>query len=148
MLHLPRTYFKRLLYQGLTFVVVTNCLTLSIYPQSQTESSDATVKAHSPNLIGGQPVSASSLNKSDQPTRARMKEAFGNTRMGFEANRGQTDPRVEFFSRAKGHSLFLTANEAVLTLPKVKTGGGRTKQRVTVHRPLLLPLRTLRIGEL
>ena len=31
--------------------------------------------------------------------------------MFFEANQGQTDPRVKFLSRGHGYSLFLTANE-------------------------------------
>jgi uncharacterized repeat protein (TIGR01451 family) len=36
--------------------------------------------------------------------------------MFFEANQGQTDPRVKFLSRGHGYSLFLTANEALLNL--------------------------------
>ena len=34
--------------------------------------------------------------------------------MFFEANQGQTDPRVKFLSRGHGYSLFLTGDEAVL----------------------------------
>jgi uncharacterized repeat protein (TIGR01451 family) len=36
--------------------------------------------------------------------------------MFFEANQGQTDARVKFLSRGHGYGLFLTADEAVLTL--------------------------------
>ena len=36
--------------------------------------------------------------------------------MMFEANRGQTDPRVKFLAHAPGYTLFLTEQEAVLTL--------------------------------
>ena len=36
--------------------------------------------------------------------------------MYFEANQGQTDPRVKFLSRGHGYSLFLTADEALLDL--------------------------------
>ncbi|PYX28521.1 MAG: hypothetical protein DMG80_16535, partial [Acidobacteria bacterium] len=36
--------------------------------------------------------------------------------MYFEANQGQTDSRVKFLSRGHGYGLFLTADEAVLTL--------------------------------
>lgn len=36
--------------------------------------------------------------------------------MFFEANQGQTDPRVKFLSRGRGYGLFLTADEAVLEL--------------------------------
>src|SRR5262249_36914345 len=35
-----------------------------------------------------------------------------------EINRGQTDSRVKFLSRGRGYSLFLTGNEAVLSLRK------------------------------
>jgi hypothetical protein len=35
----------------------------------------------------------------------------------FEPNQGQTDPQVCFLSRAKGGTLFLTSDEAVLALP-------------------------------
>jgi hypothetical protein len=34
----------------------------------------------------------------------------------FEANQGQTDPRVKFVARGSGYGLFLTSDEAVLTL--------------------------------
>jgi uncharacterized repeat protein (TIGR01451 family) len=34
----------------------------------------------------------------------------------FEANQGQTDPRVKFMARGRGYGLFLTADEAVLEL--------------------------------
>jgi hypothetical protein len=37
--------------------------------------------------------------------------------MSFEANTGQTDPRVKFLARAPGYTLFLTDREAVLSLP-------------------------------
>jgi hypothetical protein len=36
--------------------------------------------------------------------------------LSFEANRGQSDPRVDFVSRGQGYSVFLTGQEAVLTL--------------------------------
>lgn len=38
--------------------------------------------------------------------------------LSFEANYGQTDGRVKFLSRGRGYSLFLTGNEAVLSLQK------------------------------
>ena len=36
--------------------------------------------------------------------------------LSFEANRGQTDPSVNFLSKGRGFTLFLTGREAVLTL--------------------------------
>jgi hypothetical protein len=40
--------------------------------------------------------------------------------MTFEANRGQTDRRVNFLSRGSGYTLFLTPTEAVLSLHRGK----------------------------
>jgi hypothetical protein len=36
----------------------------------------------------------------------------------FEANQGQTSPQVNFLARSPGYTLFLTAGEAVLSLPQ------------------------------
>jgi hypothetical protein len=44
--------------------------------------------------------------------------------MRFEPNQGQTDPRVKFLARGAGYGVFLTPQQAVLTL------GGRTKSAV------------------
>lgn len=41
---------------------------------------------------------------------------FGKSVLGFEANQGQTDLRVKFLSRGSGYNVFLTDDEAVLTL--------------------------------
>ena len=49
---------------------------------------------------------------------ARIVEGYGKLPRAFEANRGQTAPQVKFLSRGAGYSLFLTSNEAVLTLGK------------------------------
>ena len=45
----------------------------------------------------------------------------------FEANRGQTDARVKFLSRGPGYTLFLTNNEAVLSLRNAECRGGSAK---------------------
>jgi hypothetical protein len=41
--------------------------------------------------------------------------------LAFEANRGQTDPRVDFVARGIGHTVFVTPTEAVLVLAKPAT---------------------------
>ena len=48
--------------------------------------------------------------------KAFVAEAYGKLPLAFEANQGQTDDSVEFISRGSGYTLFLTANEAVLSL--------------------------------
>jgi hypothetical protein len=45
--------------------------------------------------------------------------------MVFEANQGQSDPRVKFMARGAGYGLFLTSDEAVLSLqPSPKQAAG------------------------
>ena len=48
--------------------------------------------------------------------RGRLVQAYGRLPMSFEANRGQTDPRVRFLGRGSSYTLFLTEDEAVLAL--------------------------------
>jgi hypothetical protein len=45
-------------------------------------------------------------------------EGYGRLPLAFEANQGQTDPQVKFVSRGAGYNMFLTSNEAILTLHK------------------------------
>jgi hypothetical protein len=58
-------------------------------------------------------------NASPVESRARVLNSLGRLPLSFEANRGQTDPRVRFVSRGSGYTLFLTRRgEAVLSLRK------------------------------
>ena len=68
---------------------------------------------------------------SDASTRTRLEEAYGKLPLSFEANAGQTDPRVIFLSRSPGFMVFLTPIEAVLVSSTVRhesllTFGGRS----------------------
>ena len=45
-------------------------------------------------------------------------DATASLPVSFEANRGQTDPQVNFISRGAGYTLFLTPTEAVVTLQR------------------------------
>lgn len=46
----------------------------------------------------------------------RVIKLYGQLPLSFELNQGQTDSRVQFLARGAGHTLFLTASEAVLLL--------------------------------
>ena len=46
----------------------------------------------------------------------QLRSAIAGLPLAFEANQGQTDPKVRFLARGSGYGLFLTADEAVLTL--------------------------------
>ncbi|HXW90083.1 MAG TPA: SBBP repeat-containing protein [Terriglobales bacterium] len=48
--------------------------------------------------------------------RQRFLTSFAHLPLIFEANQGQTDPRVRFLARGSGYALFLTAQSAVLAL--------------------------------
>jgi chitobiase/beta-hexosaminidase-like protein/beta-propeller repeat-containing protein len=48
----------------------------------------------------------------------RVLGAYEKLPLAFEANRGQTDPRVKFFSRGPGYTVFLTSNETVLAFER------------------------------
>ena len=54
----------------------------------------------------------------DTTTKTRLVENYGKLPLSFEANRGQTDKKVQFISRGQGYGLFLTPTEAVLSLHK------------------------------
>ncbi len=60
--------------------------------------------------------SPSRLSAPDEATRTRLSESYGKLPLQFEANEGQTDPRVKFTSRGNGYNLFLTSDEAVIQL--------------------------------
>ena len=48
--------------------------------------------------------------------------------LSFEANRGQTDPSVNFLSRGQGYTLFLCGREAVLALRNPSSAARGQKQ--------------------
>jgi len=56
-----------------------------------------------------------------QKADGRWTEAYGKLPLAFERNVGQTDPRVRFVSRGSGYQLFLTSDEAVLSLHRTTT---------------------------
>jgi hypothetical protein len=66
-------------------------------------------------LLGDPAIGSTSATQASQH---RLVEAYGKLPLSFEINQGQTDRRVRFLSRGRGYALFLTGNEAVLTLHK------------------------------
>ena len=67
-------------------------------------------------LSQSNPVPPGSTAKADPKTQVRILDQCGKLPLGFEANHGQTDAQVKFLSRTSEYTLFLTGNEAVLTL--------------------------------
>jgi Beta-propeller repeat len=62
---------------------------------------------------------------SNRENAPRTPVSFGRLPLGFEANQGQTDARVKFFSRGPGYALFLTQDETVLRLDGPKKSSMR-----------------------
>src|SRR5260370_27581225 len=61
-----------------------------------------------------------SANAPSPASKQKVAEEYGKLPLSFEANHGQTDPKVKFLSRGPGYQLFLLPNEAVLTLEKAR----------------------------
>ncbi|WP_441303061.1 DUF7948 domain-containing protein [Candidatus Nitrospira allomarina] len=60
---------------------------------------------------------------------------FSHTPLSFEANQGQTDSHVQYLSRGNGYNLFLTSNEAVLTLTKADQTNTGTAESANKSEP-------------
>ncbi len=57
------------------------------------------------------------------PTHANSRPvpaSYGHLPLMFEPNQGQTDPRVRFIARGSGYGLFLTDQDAVLSLQRTQ----------------------------
>ena len=71
---------------------------------------------------GENPVSQAASAQDSAPAnpeaRTRIAEHFAKLPLSFEINKGQIDQSVKFLSHGPGYELFLTANEAVLRVPK------------------------------
>lgn len=65
---------------------------------------------------------ADSRTTAEQERVDRAAKAYGKLPMYFEANHGQSDPKVKFLSRGHGYALFLTNAETVLALKKPLAG--------------------------
>jgi hypothetical protein len=61
-------------------------------------------------------VAGNSVTETEVARKARLQESYARLPLSFEANQGQTDSSVKFFSRGSGYSLFLTSTEAVVRL--------------------------------
>ena len=79
-------------------------------------------------LIPGTTSWADSVQSDTVPTpsMATLQSSYGKLPLSFEANHGQWDPAVQFVTRGRGHTLFLTPSEAVLTL---RTGEAEAEER-------------------
>ena len=66
-------------------------------------------------LSAGNPV-VTAFSSSASSIQSGVDADFGKLPLAFEPNRGQTNSQVDFLARGAGYGLFLTSNQAVLTL--------------------------------
>ena len=62
------------------------------------------------------PARTQAIHLPASSAQAQIRATYAGLPLRFEPNQGQTDPSVKFLSRGSGYNLFLTADEAVLTL--------------------------------
>jgi hypothetical protein len=65
----------------------------------------------------------------------RLAQNYGRLPLSFELNQGQTDARVRFLARGGGYTIFLTDDEAVLTLKRSSVVSGQLSVAPTGTRP-------------
>jgi hypothetical protein len=61
-----------------------------------------------------------------QNPKSKIQNAYGRLPLSFEANHGQSDAQVRFLARGGGYTIFLTDDEAVLTLRKSSVVSGQS----------------------
>ena len=84
---------------------------------------------------GSQVASGPSLQASaSQHGFPQLRTDFASLPLVFEPNQGQSDARVKFLARGAGYGLFLTADEAVLTLQHSALSTQHSANRVSVVR--------------
>lgn len=70
-----------------------------------------TQRTHSPATV---PAATTKTATAEQ--RSQVRASLGALPLAFEANEGQSDPRVKYLARGNGYTLFLTANDAVFAV--------------------------------
>jgi len=92
-------------------------------------------RAHS-----SQPIASNHTAASAQPAaplstvqKENLTNAYGKLPLAFEANEGQTALQVHYLARGQGYQLFLTSQEAVLTLRQPTVPGTKSTKGPSLH---------------
>src|SRR5256885_1157969 len=70
---------------------------------------------------------SSSANQLSPATHRSRQINLSSLPVAFELNLGQTDPQVKYLARGNGYNLFLTSNEAVLSLATRRSSSRKQK---------------------
>lgn len=67
----------------------------------------------------------------DEPIRARARSAYAQLLMRFESNEGQFDAQVKYAAQGAGYALWLTGDQAVMTLGNRRNAADTVAQSST-----------------
>src|SRR5580692_10998932 len=115
-------------------------LFLSARMQRHAPSSGPIASNHS--VASAQPATQLSVAQKEN-----VANGYGKLPLAFEANQGQTAPEVRYLAHGQSYQLFLTNQEAVLTLRQPATSGAKSSKGVSpvaarVHRKSNAALKT------
>lgn len=79
-----------------------------------------------PNASAGLNLTPNAAATPTADQKAQLDARYGQLPLGFEANRGQFDTAVRYLAQGQGYTLFLTEDEAVLSLRRADVGDGRS----------------------
>src|SRR5580704_14692250 len=108
---------------GTLVAIVVLILSGQLHRRAPSSQSGASNHA-APSMQPATPVSAA--QKED------MTRAYGALPLGFEANQGQTAPEVRYLAHGQGYQVFLTNQEAVLTLRQPAATGTKSPKGASV----------------
>lgn len=86
---------------------------------------------HPANTVERRGMISPAATKPDDTAQMRISKTYGKIPLSFEVNKGQIDSQVKFLSRGAGYTIFLTSNEAILTLNKTEA---IRKDNIRMHK--------------
>jgi hypothetical protein len=96
-------------------VNITVCFLLFAFSLNSLFSNPIAAHARNSN-VKTETINPPSTSEREHAKQARVTQSYGKLPLSFEVNEGQVDKQVSFLSRGSGYELFLTSNEAVLSL--------------------------------
>jgi uncharacterized repeat protein (TIGR01451 family) len=83
-------------------------------------------------------LTSPAIAQSREAAKALAREAYGQLPLYFIPNQGQQDERVAYYTQSSGHSIYFTAEEAVMALDettlRMRFGEGKATQPVGVEK--------------
>ena len=116
-----------------TLIGTAGCLAVIGYFSYHRQSRSLNQTGKAVNVVSNSPVNLLPTARSGHQSSLLVNEAIGKLPLSFEANQGQTDPEVRFFSRGNGYSLFLTPTEAVFGLSKPVADDSHNQSQSFAH---------------